>query len=372
MFAARRQRRFRADVSLVEAWIGAAMSVRAGHGTPVPYDQLPITQGTCSLIADCLSVMDLYPVDELTGERVNGPDRGDTYNVLRRPNPDESRGETIVKLAQSLYWTGNAMALNGSRDTAGVVDAIRVVNPNSAQHHPDPGDELRIAKWTIGTADFGRSAVSHWKLNDDPRRGPLGESPLRRCSTALDTYGWAYRYLADFFANGGNPSHTLKSKIELDGTQITELAEEWVLARRQQRPAFIPPFLEYNAESGSNDLHSTIETLGFAAAEVARMLNLPPSLANAPVIGYSLTYANTSDELRRWLVLSLRTTWMARLERGFSTLLPDGVAARLDPAPLFDLFPESGDAPAAPGFTSIGTTPPPAPAALPVASEVTT
>ncbi len=360
MFTARRQRRFRQDVSLVSQWIAAMSSARAGSGTPVPYDQLPITQGTCSLICDALAAMDLYAVDEISGERVGGPDRGDTYNVLRQPNPEESRGETIVKLGNSLYWTGNAVALNGSRDTSGAVDAIRVVNPNSATHVPDPSDDLRVLAWTIGSSRRARSQVTHWKLNDDPRRGPLGESPLRRCATALDTYGWAYRYLADFFANGGNPSHTMRSKIELDNPKITELANEWVAARQERRPAFIPNWLEYNEGSGSNDLPSTIEALGFAAAEIARALNLPPSLANAPVVGYSLTYANTSDELRRWLALSLRTTWMARIERGFTTLLPEGIAARLDPEPLFDLFPQSSDAPAVPGMTAL----PPAPAAL--------
>lgn len=325
-------------------WIGAMAAARGGQGVPVPYDELPITQGTCSLIADALAVMDLYAADQFTGDRL--PDQ---FNVLRQPNPDESRGETIVKIVNSLYWTGNAEALNGPRQD-GLVDSITVVNPNSCQPVTDPADDLRIAGWLLNGVRRGRDQITHWKLNDDPRRGPMGESPLKRCATALDTYGWAYRYLADFFANGGNPSHTLRSKIELDGAKITELAEEWVAARRQQRPAFIPPWLEYNEGSGANDLHSVVEVLGFAAAEVARAVNLPVSLANAPTAGYSLQYRNTNEEFRRWLAVSLGTTWIARVERGFTTLLPYGIVAKMDPTPLFrtDLFPESGQTAPAP------------------------
>lgn len=344
MFTSKR-RRYREDVSLVSQWLGYVSSVRAGHGSPVPYDQLPITQGTASLIADAIAVMDLYAVDERTGQRVS-----EDYTVLRRPSPDESRGESLVKIVQSMFWTGNAGAMNGPRDSSGAVDAITVLNPDHLSAIPHPEDDLLIQGWRYNQRTFVRSDITHWKLNDDPRRGPMGESPLRRCSTALDTYGWAYRYLADFFANGGNPSHTLKSKVELAPEKITELATEWVDARQQRRPAFIPNWLDYSEGSGANDLHSVVEVLSFAAAEVARALNLPVSLVNAPTAGYSLQYRNTNDEFRRWLAVSLGTTWMARIERGFSTLLPDGHAARLDPSPLYrsDLFPDTAPPEATP------------------------
>lgn len=334
----RRNRHARADVSLVAQWIGELASVRAGQGAAVPYDQLPITQGTASLIADALAAMPLYAVNERDGTEV-----ADRFEVLEQPSPDEHRADTVHKIAQSMFWTGNAEALKGPLDpSTGAITAITVLNPDSVSPDIDPEDDLHIVGWNINGRPFPRTAINLWKLNDDPRRGPTGESPLKRCATALDTYGWAYRYLADFFAQGGNPSTVLKSKIELSPAKITELADEWVAARKQTRPAFLPNFLDLEVPQSTGELTAVIEVLGFAAAEVARALNLPVSLVNAPVQGYSLQYSNVGDEFRRWLATSLGTTWVARIERGFTQLLPMGVAARMDPSQLYrpDLYPE--------------------------------
>lgn len=341
-----RSRHARADVSLVSQVLTDLIAVRAGQGAPVPFDQLPITQGTASLIADAIASMRLYPVDERTGLELLDV----VYPVLEQPNPDEHRADTLHKIVQSMFWTGNAEALNGPRDANGAVDAITVLNPDSVGPDVDIEDELRIRGWHVDGVWYPRIALTHWKLNDDPRRGPMGSSPLKRCATALDTYGWAYRYLADFFANGGNPGSVLKSKLELDPAKITELSAEWISARKAKRPAFLPNWLELDIPTSSGELSAVVEVLGFAAAEVARALNMPVSLVNAPVAGYSLQYSNVGDEFRRWLATSLGTTWIARVERGFSLLLPAGVAARLDPSTLYraDLYPESNPAPSTP------------------------
>ena len=342
----------RADISLITQWIGELAQVRAGTGAAVPYDQLPITQGTASLIADALGAMPLYPVDERTGRPLDS-----RFPVLDQPNPDEDRADTVHKIAQSLYWTGNAQALNGPLEQDGSVSAITVLNPDSVGAQVDPLDELRVRYWEVYGQQYPRQAVTHWKLNDDPRKGPLGESPLKRCATALDTYGWAYRYLGDYFAQGGNPSSIMKSKMELPPAKVTELVDEWVEARKLKRPAFLPHFLDYEVPPSSGELRDVIEVLGFAAAEVARALNLPVSLVNAPVQGYSLQYANVGEEFRRWLATSLGTTWIARIERGFSQLLPAGVAARMDPSQLYrpDLYGET-TAPATPSVPTLRPT----------------
>lgn len=347
----RRQRHVRSDVSLISQFLGELMSARAGTGTPVPYDELPITQGACTLICDALSVMELYPVD-LEGERVD-----EHYPVLIQPDPDEDRGETIHKIGQSMFWTGNAFALKGPIGRTMAVDWIRVFNPDAVW--PDPTvTGIETPGYQAGGQHYSADEIQLFKMNDDPRRGRLGQSPLKQCATALDTYGWAYRYLGDFFAQGGNPSLILKSKMNLDNTKITELAEEWIAARQQARPTFLPHWLEAEVPPSSGELSVVVEILNMAAAEFARMINMPASLVNAPALGNNMDYANVADEFRRWLAVSLGTTWIARIERGFSALLPLERRAKLDPAPLFrpDLFP----APATPA----------APVAQPVTSEV--
>jgi phage portal protein BeeE len=332
----RREEHFRAEVSLVAQYLQELMSARAGTGSPVPYDELPITQGACMLICDSLSVMELYPVD-LEGDRVD-----ELYPVLIQPNPDEDRGETIHKLGQSMFWTGNAFGWKGDIGQNGAVDQITVLNPEGAWYIPDLDNPGRIAGWTIGARTYPTDRVQLWKLNDDPRYGPLGRSPLRKCATALDTYGWAYKWLGDYFAFGGNPTLMFRPNMELPNDKIVELSNEWVAARHEGRPPFLPTWLQSESGPGAaNEIAQVVEVLNMAAAEFARMMNLPVSLVNAPTAGYSLQYSTVADEFRRWLAVSLGTTWIARIERGFSALLPIDRRAKLDPTPLFrsDLFP---------------------------------
>lgn len=363
---ARRQRKFRADVSLVSQVLGELLSARSGTGTPVPYDELPITQGAVMLIADAIASMDLVAVD---APRNGAPVAGE-FAVLRQPNPEEDRADTLHKIVQSLFWSGNAYGLVPfERRASGEVEAITILNPDSVGVQTDPMNDLRVAWWSIHGQRADRHRVNHWKMNDDPRKGPLGRSPLKLCATALETYGWAYRYLGDFFAGGGNPGSVLNTSIELDPAKIEEVANEWVAARKQARPAILPKWITFDVPPTSGELAETVKVLEFATSEVARMLNIPVSLVNAPVAGYSLQYSNVGDEFRRWLAVSLGTTWIARIERGFSALLPEGVYAKLDPSNLFraDLFPETGPA----GSLTIGQPAMMPDAATPTPKELT-
>lgn len=318
--------RYRSDVSLITDALAAMMAGRA-DGIPVPVDELPICQGIASLVTDVIAGMDLHAVDARTGTRVRA-----TPNVLERPNPDEDRGETLAKLVQSMFWTGEAFAVNGPRDPrTGAVDAITVTDPSRTTWTASAADPLRVAWFTVYGERRTRPEVTMWKLNDDPRRGPGGESPLARCRTALATYGYAYRYLSDYFVQGGDPSSILRSTLPIGDAQAEEIQSRWIAARQEKRPAVMPSWIEFDIPSAPSQIEQTVRVLDFAAAEVARACNVPVTLANAPVAGgTSLTYANVADEFRRWVTVSLGTTWVARIERGFSSLLPETLRARLD------------------------------------------
>jgi phage portal protein BeeE len=336
MFGLVRKKHVRSDISLIESWIGQAMAARSQTGTALTVEELPIAQGLVALIADAIADMELYAVDAPgpKGKRV-----ADTYAVLENPDPDEDRADTLHKIVQSMFWGGanggNAWALNGPRDARGAVDSITVLNPDEVGWLPTPSHSLKVAGWTVNGVRYPVGALTWWKINDNPRKGPLGRSPIAVAARALDMYGWAYRYLADFFASGGNPSSVMRSKLELAPAKITELSDEWATARQLRRPAFLPSWLELDIPPSSGEIEAVVKVLEFGAAEFARLTNVPVSLVNAPTAGYSLTYTNTSDEFKRWLAVSLGTTWIRRIERGFTTLLPEGRWAKLDPSSLF-------------------------------------
>jgi hypothetical protein len=330
--------------------VAAIREARAWSSPPITVDQLPIVQGLANLHADVISQFPLYAIDD-TGARISP-----TPDVLIQPDPTEPLGETLHAIVQSMWYTGNAVALRG-RDT------IRLQNPNACSLAPtfDLLDDRLITGWYIHGVAVDPADVVLWKINDDPRRGPLGASPLERCWQAVENYSWAYRYLADYYSSGGNPSILLKSRNAADPGQADELWAQWVASRQAGRPAVIPFDVEVASAPTPGDISDTVAVLEFCAAEICRATNTPASIGNAPVAA-SLTYSTTLEELRRWLVLSLGPTWLTRLERGFSTLLADGQSARFDTSelPRLDMF---GSAPAGPGpaVTTLPPVPVPAP-----------
>jgi hypothetical protein len=308
-------------------------------GTTYQIDQLPITQGLAQLHSDVIASAELYAED------VNGNRVVNTPSVLEQPDPDEDRMVTLHKLVQSLWWEGNAYALVdfGSRFDV----SIKVQNPNAVAYVPyaDPGRDLEVLAWRVHGMSARTDQVNHWKLNDDPRRGPLGQSPLRKCWIALENYAGAYSYLARFYASGGNPSMILRSTVPLDPTQALEAQAQWIAGGETIR--VLDPQWQVEQGPAAQDIAQTIAVLDFAAAEVCRATNVAPSIGNVISQG-TMTYSNVRDELKRWTILSLRPTWLRRIEDGFTRLLAPGLRARFDLDTLLEGVEQlAGDAPAA-------------------------
>jgi phage portal protein BeeE len=312
----------------VDAQLAALQAARNSSG-PISVDQLPIVQGLVQLHADIIAQFPLYAADRATGRRVVN-----TPTILDQPDPSEDAGDTKHAIVQSLWFTGNAYGLFTG-------EAMRVQNPSRVTLAPtlDPYDDRRVDGWHVAGVFIPAKFVAHFKINDDPRTGPLGRSPLAHCWQAVENYAWAYRYLADYFRAGGNPSIILKSRTAQDPTQADELWTNWVLARQAGRPAVVPYDVDVAAAPVAGDIGDVVHVLDFAAAEICRAVNVPPSLGNA-LVSSSLTYSTTLDELRRWLALSLGPTWLARIERGFTALIDPRLRARFDVSelPRLDVF----------------------------------
>lgn len=315
MFDRRRHRRLRADVSLVTEVISTLAAARL-DGDAVPVEQLPVAVGLANLHADVLAAMPM-----LTNTR-------STPAIVTQPNPEESRHTTQHKLVQSLFWTGNGYALRGR-------DATIILNPNDVAYDPDPYDSTRVAAWYVNGQTVARDRIVHVKINDDPRRGPLGKSPLSVASEPLKMYGHAYAYLSMFFAGGGNPSTVLRrtgpSNTLYDPATA---ADDWVEARKARRPAVLPSGWELQVPSNNGEMEAVARILEQCAVEVARLVNAPPSLVNAKANG-SMTYSNVHGEIARWLSLSLVPTWITRLEDFWTDLA--GVPVELDTDVMFRL-----------------------------------
>lgn len=316
----------RSDVSLISEVVGLLAAQRV-DGTPVAVDQLPITVGASTLHADTVAAMPARSKAPSVNRRVR--------DLLERPDPDTDYRSTVHAGTLAMFWHGYATLLLDRK--APMTNSVSVVDPTQVRWTIQEG-------WSIAGVAVDDDLILSIPLLNDPRRGPLGESPLGRCDQALSMYGYAYRYMIDYFAQGGNPSSILKSTHNLGNaplasgkTRAQEIVEEWISARQERRPAVMDPTISLEIPQSTGELAATLSVLDYCSAEVARLLNMPGSLVNAPSNGYSLTYANIADEMRRWIALSLKPTWMARWESAFRELTGDPTIY-LDPSDLLDTY----------------------------------
>jgi phage portal protein BeeE len=334
----------------VEQRIQAAAQARIA--TNLTVEDLPIAQGLVQLHADLVSSLELVALDERTGRPVvNQPE------TVAQPDPREDREDTIHKMVQALWWGGNAPC--SIARAAGGLTSVRVLNPNQVGYEPDPFDTTWLRHWYLDGRPMPLDAIQNWKLNDDPRRGPMGRSPFQNARQALDVYAWAYSHLLTYFAQGGNPSLVLKSARTLAPGPVPEDAagrteaqiaqDDWIRSRQLFAPAVLDPQWSIDAGPEPQDLEQIVRVLEYCGAQTAQLTNVPPSIANV-LAASSLTYSTTADELRRWLLLQLGPTWLKRIERGFTRLLPPGLVARFDQDSLtrFDVLENAASIAAAP------------------------
>jgi phage portal protein BeeE len=319
-FRTRRTRRVRSDVSLVTDVLSAITASRLAS-EPIDVDDLPVVIGLVNLHADVIAALELTSTARGAGAY---------QRALERPNPEEPRRSTVHKLVQSIIKTGTGYVLTAG---TGPGTAVTVLDPHRVTPIYDPTDPLRIAGWYVDGVRRARDDVRFVTINHDPRRGPLGRSPFKDAAEPMRMYGYAYSYLTDFFAGGGNPSTVLTR----DGTgnlayTNEQAARDWITARQERRPAVLPTGWKLTVPPNNGELEAVARILEHAAAEVARLLNAPPSLVNVAANG-SMTYTNTAGEFRRWLAISLGPTWIGRFEDFWSDVF--GIPVELDTTAIF-------------------------------------
>jgi len=308
--------------------IVAAVAARRADGLPVEPRHLPICVGAATLHADTCAAMPA---------KCSGVPSPRVRMLLESPDPTIDYRAFISHTVASMFWDGYALILLDR--PAPLTTSVRLLSAAAAQYDPAANvwryDGETIRNELVYTVTFDGAAEG----------GPVapGVSPLQQCHRPLTMYGYAYRYLIDYFAQGGNPSSILRTTHPVTGERANELVDEWITARAQRRPAVMDPTISLEVPAASGELQATLSVLDVCAAEVGRMLNVPPSLLNAPSLGSGMQYRNVADELRRFIALSLNPTWMSRLESFFRTITGDPTV-QLDPAPLLELYAETGNA----------------------------
>lgn len=286
--------------------------------------RLPVVVGLRMLVADVAASLPMVAV--------RGNARVDPQPmVLRRPDPDEPYRTTMERTVNSLTGWGNAFFQVWKTGTDSWPLAVKLMQPADVLVGLDTWQE-RVVAYDYHGRHLPTSNVLHVPFITDP--GPLGDSPLERIQTVVDDLATAYDWAATYWRDGGTPPYALTNPTKIADSQADAMLDRWLAARRRHRPAMLtgPWKLEtFNAPTAADAL--LVDGLNYLDAAIARAFNVPPSLANV-VSQQSLTYATTTDEMRRWLALNLYPSYLARIEAGFTDLLPRGQVAVFDTSNL--------------------------------------
>jgi hypothetical protein len=252
--------------------------------------------------------------------------------IVVRPDPCETRRDTMVRLVNNLTGPGYAWIVPTAYLADGLPASVRVVDAAEAAGIWDPRGQLERVVWEGESYDPSMGEVHLIRWRYDRAGAPADCGPLGACRKVV-TYLAALWQMAGSFWEAGFPSIALVIEGALTTTQKAETKRSIVDAfARSHEPAVIDRggTLE---PIGTNPVESQlVESIAAANAEVARVFGCMPSLVNVDAAG-SLTYSTTEGELRKWLALGLGA-FLTPIEAAWSDLRPFGQECRFDTSAL--------------------------------------
>ena len=280
-------------------------------------------------LAHRTSILSTLPlVAEVDGRPVGVP-----IEILDRPDPSEDRQSTIARMEASLVLRGEYVCVLGLFDGDGFPRALKVVDPAAARLEND-------GSWTIGGKRFGSGEVLHCVPMPMPgeTRGVSVVELFRRTFAGEIA---AADYQANFYLDGGQPT-TILVNSDPDATpeDIEAMLQRYMskVAGGRREPIAVPATIDVKPIALSNSDSQFLESRQFAMTDIANVVGVPPYFVGAP--GSSSTYSNITDQRRDLLDIYLRGSLYA-IERGLSSLLPDGLQAKFDPNSFLRMDPKA-------------------------------
>lgn len=292
-------------------WSGTYVDTNTALGVPA------IFRGV-TLIADAIGALGLHSYR-------NGKIVKPTPAILVRPNPQETRMETISAMAASLILDGNYVAVLGDRGANGLPDFLYPVSLDRVKISRydgriiyriddrvyDADDILHIKNFTLPGDVYGRGIV-------DTQRQAIGKE------IAINEYA------ARYFDGGVNPTAVIKSgNPDLTQEEADALKTAWLsmYSGRNRQPAVLNSSTSFEVLSSNAVESQLIEAQIQGLTEAANILGLPAYYLGAP--NSSRTYANVEQEnlqLVRWSIQPIAE----RIEQALSDLLVRGQTAKFN------------------------------------------
>lgn len=290
-------------------WAGAYVDQNTALGIPAVYRGI-------SLIADAIGALDLCAY---RNKREVMPKPA----ILVRPNPEETRMETISAMAAGLIMHGNYIAVLGEPGSNGLPDSIYPVAPDRVQVSRDKGRVI----YKIDDKVYDKSEIFHIKNFVLPG-DIVGRGILSIAKQALGKEIAISEYASRYFDGGVNPSAVIKSsnpdltQEEADALKTAFMA---MYSSRNRAPVVMNASTSFEVLSSNAEDSQLIQAQEAGLTEAANIIGLPPYYLGSP--NNSRTYSNVEQEnlqLIKWSIQPIAE----RIEAAFSDLLVRGQTAK--------------------------------------------
>ena len=287
-------------------------------GVPVDTEttlSVPAIWRATTMISDSIGVLPLYAYR-------NNQKVDPTPRLLERPNPLETRVETISAMVAALILHGNYVAILGELGPTGYPESIYPVSPERVMIHKINGNKV----FTIDQVDYQASEIFHVKGFSMPGDvAGIGIIAAQRQGIAAAVA--VMEYAARYFDGGTMPSYVIKSaNPDLTEDEADLLKLKWMehYSGRSRRPAVMNSTTTVEPLTANASDSQLVEARNQAIADAANIVGIPGNFIGAP--NTSRTYTNTELQGIEYIKTSLAPL-TARIEATFTDYIPRGQTA---------------------------------------------
>lgn len=290
--------------------------------------QLLTVYGCNRFICEGISTLPVDTFRDVNGETMPMPNPA----WLERPTNDLDRVSWLTQILTSLLLSGNAYCLLVRKDTQ--LDQVIPLDPIKVSVQRERGRK----SYLVAGERFNDFEVLHIPGVMQPG-ADVGMSPIEAARQSIGLGLAALEHGARFFGQGANQSGVIEVPGELPPDKAGQIAKAWAKKHSGAKNAHLPGVLEGGATwkptSITNEQAQFLETRGYTAAEIAGQLFLidPSEFGLQAGNGGSITYANLEQRNARKVQVTF-LPWMVRLERAFSSLLPQPRYVKFNPDAL--------------------------------------
>lgn len=247
--------------------------------------------------------------------------------LLKRPDQERSQGSFVQQTVFDLALFGNAYWWV-TRNAAGNPVNLRVLHPASVSValYDDSRSPFQKVKYSVNGRDVKRTSIVHLKLTDVPGQA-LGIGPIQAAREDLHSALRVRAYGNQVF-DSGVPSGVLSTDQFLNQEQADAYRDTWeTVMAGDRRVAVLGNGMHYDTVMMDPEDAQWLQAQEFSVTNIARLFGIPTLFMAAGVEGTSMTYVN-SEQMNRVFLVTTLMQYINPIEDALSELLPRGTEAR--------------------------------------------